>query len=186
MIAGNIKYMKYCKEDISLIENYEKAIADKENMWDCHHRDEVRVLPSGLVVLRTMEELIENGRYYDCPANELIFMKREDHLALHGKYNFLGKHHKNRNTENLRKPKSTTENMKKAKVGYKPSKKCIEAAIKSTKNKPRSEFGRKYVEHYGYSCTKNKKQYQREQMYYIINGFCRWEKDKSPLEGFFE
>lgn len=107
MINKNIKYLKYCSEDISLIENYEKAVADKENMWDCHHRDEVRVLPSGLVALRSREELIENGRYYDCPANELIFMKHEDHISLHGKYSFLGKHHKNRNTENLRKPKSS-------------------------------------------------------------------------------
>lgn len=107
MIAENIKYLHYCSEELSKVENYEKALADKENMWDCHHKDEIRILPSGLVVLRTREELIENGRYYNCPANELIFMLREEHRALHGKYSFLGKHHKNRNTKNLRKPKSS-------------------------------------------------------------------------------
>ena len=31
---------KYCCEDISLIENYNQAIADKEKMWDIHHRRE--------------------------------------------------------------------------------------------------------------------------------------------------
>ena len=30
----------YCSEDISLIENYQAAIADKEKMWDIHHRRE--------------------------------------------------------------------------------------------------------------------------------------------------
>lgn len=28
---------KYCYQDISLIENYDKAIADTEHMWHCHH-----------------------------------------------------------------------------------------------------------------------------------------------------
>lgn len=74
---------KYCKEDISLIENYDKAINDKEHNWDCHHRDEVKVLPSGIVVKRTKQELIENGRYYKCPSNELIFLIRIEHQRLH-------------------------------------------------------------------------------------------------------
>ena len=36
MIADNLD--KICCEDISLIENYESAISDKTEMWDCHHR----------------------------------------------------------------------------------------------------------------------------------------------------
>ena len=40
---------QYCCEDITLIENYDKAIADETQVWDCHHRDEVRILPSGMV-----------------------------------------------------------------------------------------------------------------------------------------
>ena len=31
---------KFCCEDISLIENYHIAIADKEKTWDIHHRRE--------------------------------------------------------------------------------------------------------------------------------------------------
>lgn len=80
----NVK--KLCRDDISLIENYAEAIADSDNIWHCHHRDEIRILPSGMVALRSMKELIENGRYYGCPANELIFMKNEDHKALHARY----------------------------------------------------------------------------------------------------
>lgn len=74
---------RYCKEDISLIENYDKAINDKEHNWECHHRDEVKLLPSGIIVKRTKQELIENCRYYKCPANELIFLNSTEHQRLH-------------------------------------------------------------------------------------------------------
>lgn len=76
---------KYCKEDISLIENYDKAISDETQTWCCHHRDEVKVLPSGIKVTRSIEDLKEIGRYYHCPANELIFLTREEHNILHSK-----------------------------------------------------------------------------------------------------
>lgn len=77
---------KFCKGKLSEIENYDKAIADTENIWHCHHRDEIRLLPSGMVAIRTKEYLIENGRYYDCPPNELIYLKPSEHIALHRKY----------------------------------------------------------------------------------------------------
>lgn len=77
---------KFCKDDISLIENYDKAVTDTTQMWDCHHRDEIRILPSGMIVIRSLAELKENGRYYNCPANELIFLTRSEHMKLHSKY----------------------------------------------------------------------------------------------------
>lgn len=77
---------KYCCEDITLIENYDKAIADTTQTWQIHHRDEIRTLPSGMVVYRTQEDLIESGRYYNCPANELIFLTKSEHNKLHMKY----------------------------------------------------------------------------------------------------
>lgn len=49
---------KFCKEYPSMIENYDKAIADKTQTWHCHHRDEIRTLPSGVTVIRSREELI--------------------------------------------------------------------------------------------------------------------------------
>lgn len=33
---------KYCKDDISKIENYEKAINDENETWICHHKMEIR------------------------------------------------------------------------------------------------------------------------------------------------
>ena len=56
---------RYCCEDISKIENYDKAIEDNLNGWVIHHRDEIRILPSGIKVIRTREELIEKIK--ECP-----------------------------------------------------------------------------------------------------------------------
>lgn len=78
---------KYVKDGrITEIENYELAKQDNFKGWDVHHKDEIRILPSGLVAIRSKDDLIENGRYYNCPPNELIFMLHTEHCALHRKY----------------------------------------------------------------------------------------------------
>lgn len=79
------RLIRFCKK-YKEIENYEKAIADKEHKWVCHHRDEIRILPSGIIAIRSKQYLIDNGRYYDCPPNELIFLKNNEHISLHRKY----------------------------------------------------------------------------------------------------
>ena len=66
--------IKYCKNDISQIENYDKAIADKSQVWHCHHRRETIYSRSGL---------IEIGEYYNRPAEELIFLTPNEHHRLH-------------------------------------------------------------------------------------------------------
>ena len=69
----------YCRDDISLIENYDKAVSDTTQVWDCHHRRET---------IYSVKELIEIGEYYNRPACELIFLTPTDHRRLHK----LGKH----------------------------------------------------------------------------------------------
>ena len=64
----------YCKDDISLIENYDKAIADNTQTWDCHHRRETIFTP---------KDLMEIGEYYNRPACELIFLTKSEHMRLH-------------------------------------------------------------------------------------------------------
>lgn len=101
----------FCKEDISLIENYEKAINDKENCWVCHHKDEVRFLPSGMTVIRSAEELEENNRYFNCPANELVFLPKSYHTAFHNKY--MNKERKEKQIEHCKKIGSLGAGIKK-------------------------------------------------------------------------
>ena len=67
---------KYCKEDLSKIKNYDKAIADKTQTWHCHHMTETWWNC-------TRKELIENDCYYNRKACELIFLTRSEHRRLH-------------------------------------------------------------------------------------------------------
>lgn len=78
------KLRKYC-EEYENIENYELAKADNFHGWAVHHRDEIRLLPSGMIARRSADELKENGRYNNCPANELIFLTSQEHARLHHK-----------------------------------------------------------------------------------------------------
>ena len=73
-----IQAKKYCRDDISKIENYDKAIADKTQTWHCHHMTETWWHCS-------KKELIENECYYHRKACELIFLTPEEHKRLHMK-----------------------------------------------------------------------------------------------------
>ena len=69
---------RYCKEDLSKIKNYAKAIADTMQVWDCHHMTETWW---GC----TKKDLIENECYYNRKACELIFLTHAEHTRLHNK-----------------------------------------------------------------------------------------------------
>ena len=69
---------RFCKEDISKIENYDKAISDSTQTWDCHHR-------TAIWWNCTRKELIENECYYNRKACELIFLTHDEHMSLHHK-----------------------------------------------------------------------------------------------------
>lgn len=64
----------YCRDDISLIENYDKAVSDTTQLWHCHHRRET---------IFSRKDLIEIGEYYNRPACELIFLTKLEHIKLH-------------------------------------------------------------------------------------------------------
>ena len=69
---------KYCKEELSKIENYEKAIADTTQTWHCHHMTETWWNC-------TAKDLIDNECYYNRKACELIFLTPSEHTSLHSK-----------------------------------------------------------------------------------------------------
>ena len=78
MISRSKSLRRYCSEDISRIENYDKAVNDKEHMWECHHRAEI--LPCGRY---SQEELKKVGMFWHRPASELIFLRHDEHKKLH-------------------------------------------------------------------------------------------------------
>jgi hypothetical protein len=71
----------FCCEDLSLIENYELAKADNFKGWDLHHRLEI-----GSFYTLSVEELKSLDLYFDRPADELIYLRHNEHAALHNKY----------------------------------------------------------------------------------------------------
>lgn len=72
---------KYCRDDISKIENYEKAISDDTQIWDLHHRLELTL--DGEFAL-SREQLKMHDMYYNRPYYELIFLTHAEHRRLHG------------------------------------------------------------------------------------------------------
>lgn len=77
-MISEIHVKEFCCEDISLIENYNLAIADTTQTWHCHHRGEV--LPCGRF---SRDDLKKFGLYYKRPASELIFLTKVEHYRLH-------------------------------------------------------------------------------------------------------
>lgn len=147
------KAKSYCKEDISLIENYDKAMADSTQTWECHHRDEYKVLPSGMVVIRSCYELMENGRYYKCPANELIFLTKEEHMKIPCK----------------KVVPNSSDIIEKRNTSIKKFHEENPGAL------VRSQFGKKFVEHFKIHRKDNYNLYSRENKFYRKHGHCSWE-----------
>ena len=85
----------YCKDDISLIENYEQAIADTTQTWECHHKDEIDLKLS-------RKELIIKKLYYGVPANRLIFLTKGEHTRIH----WTGRKHTKKTKDKMKLVKS--------------------------------------------------------------------------------
>lgn len=78
MISDEVR--KYCRKIYHhLIENYEEAI-NSEEMYVCHHRKEITEDCRNAF---TADELIDLGEYYHRPPEELIFLTKSAHKALH-------------------------------------------------------------------------------------------------------
>lgn len=67
--------IKYCFE-YTQIENYQLAVSDETQVWDCHHRKEIEEN-------KNREQLIKEGLYYNRPPEEFIFLTKSEHIKLH-------------------------------------------------------------------------------------------------------
>lgn len=155
----NVK--KYCRDDISKIENYEQAINDKEHKWDCHHRLELTLDGE---YAHNIEDLKRMGMYYDRPYFELIFIKHSEHVSLHT----------SRQCEQSKESRKTKLRKVKRSDDFKRR-----LALRN-KNNIRSIFGIKFKEHYGITKSDNTSLYHRESHFYHSRGYVSWEK---PNEG---
>lgn len=90
---------KYCRDDISKIENYEEAMNDKTQTWHLHHR--LELTPDGDFAL-SIDQLKMHDMYYNRPYYELIFLAPSEHMRLHTKDKCLPDDTKQRISESLK------------------------------------------------------------------------------------
>ena len=85
MICKHIKLL--CKTP-ELIENYNEAINDTTQMWDCHHRLETHFSDGtkrNEDDFLSGKELQDQNLYFHRPPEELIFLTKSEHRTLHNK-----------------------------------------------------------------------------------------------------
>ena len=80
MVTSFYVLRSYCR-NYENIENFDKAVNDTTQIWECHHRLELE--KTGGVCDVTKQDLIDWGIYYDRPADELIFLTKAEHRKLH-------------------------------------------------------------------------------------------------------
>lgn len=84
---------KFCRDDISKIKNYDKAINDTTQTWEIHHRLELTL--DGEFAL-TPEQLKMHDMYYNRPYYELIFLTPAEHRNIHHKGKTISGEHRMR------------------------------------------------------------------------------------------
>lgn len=126
--------MSYCIDDITKIENYDKAIADKEHTWVCHHKLETQD-KWGKVREHEIprDALIVAGVYYYRPAKELVFLTTAEHNRVHTSL-------RNFDTDNVRN-KGTS--ISKSKMGHTVSEETRRKLSNAFKGIPNPKNGKK-------------------------------------------
>lgn len=80
---GTANSICYCRTP-ELIENYDKAIADDSQVWECHHRLETHNSDGEKRLVNLLaEELKALDMYFNRPPEELIFLTTSEHERLH-------------------------------------------------------------------------------------------------------
>ena len=149
---------KFCKEDISKIENYDKAVNDTTQTWHCHHRTEIWWNCS-------RQDLIDNECYYGRKACELIFLTKKEHHSLHIMHM----------SEDRRKKMSESHKGKPSpNKGKTFSEESRRKLSESHKGNTTTVFGAAFKEHYGITRCDNVKLYNKEYSFYVHNGKFSW------------
>lgn len=111
---------KICRDDLSKIENYDKAIADTTQKWHCHHRlethrytDRTRTKWERREKDISSEMLKMFGVYYHRPAEELIFLLPDEHIRLHHKGKIVSEETRRKDSEAHKGKKASEETKQK-------------------------------------------------------------------------
>lgn len=151
----------YCKE-LEKVENYDIALIDETEMWEIHHRLELTLNGE---YAHSIEELKRLDMYYNRPYFELIFLKQSEHKKLH--LQLRDRTETNIKISNKLKGHNVSQETK-----DKITKRFEELHLNWIN---KSEFNRKFYEHYGITDKEDKKLCNKERCYYHYHKKCRWE-----------
>lgn len=155
-----IRHIKsYCKDDISLIPGFNEALTDNKR-YVCHHCLELTIDGHHA---KTSAELKRMDMYYKRPFYELMIVEKSKHDDMHKETRdmFPG--------DRFKKGQSHP---------YHPL--TAEGKLKRKENMTgqrwqTSEFGRKYFEFYGISCSDDLRKYYAARQYYKKHGCFKEE-----------
>lgn len=104
-MIGKGRINLYCNGDITKIENYENAVNDESQIWDCHHRLETH-FSDGTERPKSaqlgIKELKALDVYFNRPPEELIFLTKSEHKRLHNQRRFVSSETKKKMSETLK------------------------------------------------------------------------------------
>lgn len=120
------------RKDYTEIENYEKAIADNTQIWECHHRLEIMPFSKKSVSIKYLKE---QGLYHNQPPSALIFLSKEEHRKLHSKY---------RREETIRMMAESGKSNK-GRIMSEEQRRRISEAQKARKHQPLSEESKRKI-----------------------------------------
>ena len=100
----NLKFVKKCCKDYTLIENYNEAVNDTTQIWVCHHI---------LGEILTRQQLLDHDFYYNVPPCMLKFLSLSEHAKLHNSVRTLTDETKSKISKSLTGKKFDEERCRK-------------------------------------------------------------------------
>lgn len=149
----------YCKDDIRLIPGFNEALADNKH-YECHHCLELTLDGHHA---KTSAELKRMDMYYNRPYYELKIIEKSEHIAMH------------KETRDLFPGKRFIKGQTHVYHPLSESGKLKRKLSMTGKRWQTSEFGIKYFEFYGISCSDNPRKYFAARQYYKKHGYFKEE-----------